>query len=95
EAEDSPAPPAKEAAVDADSDPEGAAFDAELKELLAKKEAAKTEEDFDKAQDLKEKADELKVKEVARLKARKDEALKEEKYLEAKAIKLRIEKLEL
>lgn len=76
-------------------DSESQAFEAQLKELLEKKEAAKAEEDFDQAEELKAKVQELKEKEISRLKVQKDAMLKEEKYLEAKALKARIAKLEL
>jgi len=76
-------------------DSESEAFDEELKMLLEKKEAAKADEDFDQAEELKKKVEELKQQEIARLKNKKDAMLKEEKYLEAKALKARIAKLEL
>ncbi|CAE7540773.1 unnamed protein product [Symbiodinium pilosum] len=64
--------------MDADSK----AYEAELKDLLEKKEAAKAEEDFDKAEQLKEQVQQVKSNELARLKVKKDEALKQENYLE-------------
>eukprot|EP00435_Cladocopium_sp_Y103_P028562 s1033_g7.t1 len=76
-------------------DSESQAFEEQLRELLKKKEAAKAEEDFDQAEELKAKVQELKEQEISRLKNQKDAMLKEEKYLEAKALKARIAKLEL
>jgi len=89
----SPSSSSEEPEVEADA--ESQAFEEKLKDLLDKKEAAKTEEDFDKAEQLKDKVEELKSAERSRLKAKKDEALKQENYLEAKALKARIAKLEL
>ncbi|OLP99184.1 hypothetical protein AK812_SmicGene18295 [Symbiodinium microadriaticum] len=87
--------PAPAAAEETSEDDESTAYEAELKDLLEKKEAAKAEEDFDRAEQLKDQVQQLKEKELARLKEKKDEALKQEKYLEAKSIKARIAKLEL
>eukprot|EP00440_Ansanella_granifera_P053748 gb/GFBE01058265.1/.p1 GENE.gb/GFBE01058265.1/~~gb/GFBE01058265.1/.p1 ORF type:complete len:440 (+),score=122.49 gb/GFBE01058265.1/:1-1320(+) len=91
DAEATPAESVPEPAADA----EGEAFEKELQELLAKKEAAKKEEDFDLADEMKLKAADLKAKEVKRLKAAKAKALDDEDYIQAKTIKSRIEKLEL
>ncbi|CAE7269013.1 RAD5B, partial [Symbiodinium necroappetens] len=75
--------PAPAAAEETSEDDESTAYEAELKDLLEKKEAAKAEEDFDRAEQLKDQVQQLKEKELARLKEKKDEALKQEKYLEA------------
>lgn len=76
-------------------DPEDAAFDNKKKELQSQKTKAVEEEDFDAADKAKDSMAELTVAEVARLKAKKAEALKVEDYMEAKRIKLRLQKIEL
>jgi len=81
--------------ADAAVDEADAVFKAKLAELEAKKEKAKSDEDFDLAAETKVEISTHKAEEVKRLQALKAEAIGQEEYGQAKSLKQRIAKLEL
>eukprot|EP00443_Scrippsiella_acuminata_P078460 CAMPEP_0115428368 /NCGR_PEP_ID=MMETSP0271-20121206/29942_1 /TAXON_ID=71861 /ORGANISM="Scrippsiella trochoidea, Strain CCMP3099" /LENGTH=404 /DNA_ID=CAMNT_0002853461 /DNA_START=64 /DNA_END=1276 /DNA_ORIENTATION=- len=91
-AEEATAADSETAPTSQDVDPEEAAFDQKLAAIQAKKQKAKEEEDYDAAADAKEEAADLIKEEIARLNSKKAKAIEEEDYLEAKRIKMRIQK---
>mmetsp|Transcript_57847 Transcript_57847/g.149441 ORF Transcript_57847/g.149441 Transcript_57847/m.149441 type:complete len:373 (-) Transcript_57847:129-1247(-) len=80
-------------AEDQGGDSEEKAFEKLKAELEKKKKQAKQDEDYDKAGDFKEELDALTKSEVERLKKLKSIAVEEEKYVEAKRIKQRLNAL--
>eukprot|EP00441_Pelagodinium_beii_P039500 CAMPEP_0197636134 /NCGR_PEP_ID=MMETSP1338-20131121/11743_1 /TAXON_ID=43686 ORGANISM="Pelagodinium beii, Strain RCC1491" /NCGR_SAMPLE_ID=MMETSP1338 /ASSEMBLY_ACC=CAM_ASM_000754 /LENGTH=348 /DNA_ID=CAMNT_0043208323 /DNA_START=75 /DNA_END=1121 /DNA_ORIENTATION=- len=76
--------PAQPTAEESEEDDGVDNFGKSLKELLEQKEKAKKDEDFDLAEEIKEKVDKLKAEELEKLKAKKAQALEEENFLEAK-----------
>eukprot|EP00439_Symbiodinium_sp_Y106_P048794 s3365_g6.t1 len=87
--------PAPAAAEETSEDDESKAYEAELKEPTKRSQLLSLYFKRLMAEQLKNQVQQLKDKELARLKEKKDEALKAENYLEAKSIKARIAKLEL
>lgn len=73
----------------------GSATETKIANLKIEKAQAVENEDFEKAQQIKETIESLTKEEVDRLKKEKDAAVAEEDFLKAKQLKARIEKLEL
>jgi len=95
EEEEQPADPPKKHEAEDSLDDEHSKFQKDFEKLETKKAAAKKEEDFDAAGEVKEAMDALRATELERLKVKKAAAVEDENYTEAKKIKARIAKLEL
>lgn len=92
EAEATPEPPPAAARA---ADPEDEVFVTTLKELKQQKQKAAQDEDYDAADEAKEKSVALKQAEAKRLNAKKKTAIADEDFVEAKRIKALIAKHEL